>query len=322
MKESLGSLHFNENGGLILSSSYLSYQHWKGYIGLLTPVETDELIKSAKPFNLCNFKVGRCIESGVNQARWISNERFILGTDNGEIMMYTNINDQKSQEVMIKQEHDSMVLSLATNMNSEIALSGSDDSKIKVWDLNDEVSIKTLKGHDSAVCSLTFKPTCTKTFLSCSEDNRALMWDTRNLEKPAYRIPHNFNGFPSASAWSKLDTNLFALGSETGQLCVFDVRNIRSNESVASVKSNSSLIRSVGFNVSSNLIATASEDCRTLVYKLTHETTLEEIYENSEHSDYITDLAWHPQNSSEHLTSEYLTISWDGTIKKHLVKTN
>lgn len=125
----------------------MTYQHWKGYVGIVTPEEKDELIKSAEAFSLLNFKKGRCLESGVNQARWLSNERFVLGTDNGEIIMYSNLNDEKSQEVMIKQEHDSMVLCLATNLNSEIALSGSDDSKIKVWDLNDEVSIKTLKGN-------------------------------------------------------------------------------------------------------------------------------------------------------------------------------
>lgn len=314
MKESLGSLHFNESCELVLSSSYLTYQHWKGYVGLVTPEETDEIIQSTKHFSLTDCKKGRCLDSGVNQARWVSNDRFVLGTDNGEIIAYKNISD-KDQEVMVKQEHDGMVLCVATNMNSEIALSGSDDSKIKVWDLNDEVSIKTLKGHDSAVCSLTFNPTCTKTFVSCSEDNRALLWDTRNLEKPAYRIPHKFSGFPSASAWSKLDTNLIALGSETGQLCVFDVRSMRLNQSFASVRSNNSLIRSVNFNTTSNWIATASEDCRTLVYKLVDETTLEKLYENSEHNDYITDLAWHPRNSSD-----YLTISWDGTIKKHTVK--
>ena len=127
------------------------------------------------------------------------------------------------------------------------------------------------------MCSLTLKPRCTQTFISCSEDNRALLWDTRNLEKPAYRISHNFNGFPSASAWSKLDTNLIALGSETGQLCIFDIRNMKPNQSVASVKSNSRLIRRVDFNTTSNLVATAAEDCKTQVYKLTTDLNLEKM---------------------------------------------
>ena len=141
-------LLFKIDAELILSSSYLTYQHWKGYIGLLTPDETDELIKSVKPLNLRDLSSGKSVDSGINQARWISNERFVIGTDNGEVMLY-KLNNQKSvfyELSMVKQEHDSMVLCVATNFNSEIALSGSDDSKIKVWDLNEEMSIKTLKG--------------------------------------------------------------------------------------------------------------------------------------------------------------------------------
>jgi hypothetical protein len=37
-------------------------------------------------------------------------------------------------------------------------------------------------------------------------------------------------------------------------------------------------------------------------------------YENIEHNDFITDLSWNPQKNSE-----YLTLSWDGMIKKHIV---
>ncbi len=37
-------------------------------------------------------------------------------------------------------------------------------------------------------------------------------------------------------------------------------------------------------------------------------------YENSEHKDYVTDLSWNPLDCNE-----YLTASWDGTIKKHLI---
>ena len=37
-------------------------------------------------------------------------------------------------------------------------------------------------------------------------------------------------------------------------------------------------------------------------------------YENSDHRDYVTDLAWNPLD-----INEYLTSSWDGTIKKHKI---
>lgn len=221
------------------------------------------------------------------------------------------------EKIMVKQEHDSLVLCFATSFNSDIALSGSEDSKIKVWDLKNELSIRTYKAHESAVCSLSLNPSCNKSFISCSEDYRALIWDTRK-ENPAILIPQN-DGYPSASAWSSLDNNLIALGSENGQLTIYDIRNIKLDQKFATIKASERLIRRVEFNPRHKMIATGSEDCRTEVFQLNYssvanESNLERIYQNSEHNDYVTDLAWNPLNSNE-----YLTSSWDGTIKKHQV---
>ena len=152
---------------LILSSSYLTYQHWIGFVGLLNKPEIDDIVKSEKSCLLSSLKTGKSNDSGVSQARWISNERFVAGTDNGEVILYKvkrenmyetvmvkHEHDSLVKEepenmyetVMVKHEHDSLVLSLATNLNSHIALSGSSDTRIKVWNLNNELSIRTFKG--------------------------------------------------------------------------------------------------------------------------------------------------------------------------------
>lgn len=134
---------------LILSSSYLTYQHWIGFIGLLNKSEIDEIVKLQKPFMLSSLKTGKSNESGISQARWISNERFITGTDNGEVVLYKMNKEEPEnmyETLMTKHEHDSLVVSLATTFDSHIALSGSSDSRIKVWNLNDELSTRTMKG--------------------------------------------------------------------------------------------------------------------------------------------------------------------------------
>lgn len=320
MDEFIGSIDFNEKAELILSSSYLTYQHWIGFIGFLTKSETNELICKSRTFMLSSLKSGKSINSGVNKAKWISNETFLTGTDNGEVMLFKVNKEPENlyESIMYKHEHDSMVLCLAANFNSQIALSGSDDSKIKIWSLNDEISIKTYKGHEHAVCSLSMNPSCSQTFVSCSEDNRTIIWDSRK-ESPAVFIPHKFNGYPSASSWSALNPNLIAIGSENGQLGIFDIRNMRSNQTFALIKAHDRLIRKIEFNSKKNLIATASEDCKTHAYKLNYssvvnESNLEKIYQNNEHNDYITDLSWNPLD-----TCEFLTSSWDGTLKKHLI---
>lgn len=324
MDEFLGSIDFNERGELLLSSSYLTYQHWIGFVSFIDKTETDKIISNGKSCMLSSQKTGKSLSSGISQAKWVCNDKFLAGTDDGEVMLFKLNKEPENlyENLMVKHEHDSIVLCLATVMNSEIALSGSDDSKIKMWNLKDELSIRTYKGHDSAVCSLVFNPTCNQTFISCSEDNRAIMWDTRK-ENPACLIPHSFKGHPSACSWSNLDTNLFAMGSENGQLGVFDVRKIRTEKPfLASIKSNQGLIRNISFNPKKNIIATASEDCKTEVYRFNNssvlnESNLEKIYQNAEHNDYVTDIAWNPLDHNE-----YLTSSWDGSIKKHLIVSN
>lgn len=116
-------------------------------------------------------------------------------------------------------------------------------------------------------------PKCADVFLSCSEDNTALFWDLRK-EKPASLIPHQFKGHPSSSAWSSHDANLIAIGTENGHLAIFDVRNMKSNQSFATIKSNDRYIRRVEFNPRNNVIATASEDCKTQVYRLNNSSVL------------------------------------------------
>jgi WD40 repeat protein len=245
---------------------------------------------------LSSLKTGKSMTSGISQARWVSNENFLAASDNGEVMLYKLNKEPENmyESIMLKLEHDSIVTCLATNFNSDIALSGSEDCKIKMWDLKDELSIKTFKGnfsravpviilqflnkffqkyqaHESTVFSLSLNPKCAQTFLSCSDDNRALIWDTRK-ETPAFRIPHKFKGHPSACDWSSFDSNLIAIGSENGQVGVFDVRYLEATQTFAMAKTNERLIRKVEFNPRNSSIATGSEDCHTQVYKLNHDS--------------------------------------------------
>ena len=88
---------------------------------------------------------------------------------------------------------------------------------------------------------------------------------------------HGLSGYPSCCSWSKLESNLIAFGSETGQLAIFDVRSITQKPMISSQVHNR-LIRSVHFSPNLDLIATASEDCQTKLFKINKtENTLKEM---------------------------------------------
>jgi WD40 repeat protein len=89
---------------------------------------------------------------------------------------------------------------------------------------------------------------------------------------------HCLSGYPSCCSWSKLDSNFIVLGSETGQLAIYDVRSITQKPMISSQVHNR-LIRSVHFSPNLDLIATASEDCKTKLFKVnkTTENSLKEM---------------------------------------------
>lgn len=76
-------------------------------------------------------------------------------------------------------------------------------------------------------------------------------------------------GYVSALAWSHVDINQIVIGSQTGELVLFDIRSLKP---LNSSKVHKRLIRRVSYNNRANIIATASEDCETLALKITNES--------------------------------------------------
>lgn len=120
---------------------------------------------------LSSLKTGKSLDSGACSADWTNDKSFLIGTDNGEVMLYKLTDQSESfyQNLMTKKEHDGLVTSLATCYDSNLALSGAEDARIKLWDLSEELSMNTFNGHDYAVCSLSLNPNNNQTFVSCSE---------------------------------------------------------------------------------------------------------------------------------------------------------
>ncbi|CAF0874798.1 unnamed protein product [Brachionus calyciflorus] len=311
MDEFIGSIQFNQNGDLLLSSSYLTFQSWTGFIGVLPKSD----ISNNSKILLSKLRIKKKFHSAPSVARWTTNESILIGNDSGdvELLNLSESSEDNFEVVMSKCQHDGIVTCLDTKFDSNLALSGSDDATIKVWDLNESMSKHTYRAHDFSITSLTFKPNETDCFISTSQDYKSLLWDTRK-DKPALNFKHNLTGFPSCSAMSTNDLNMIVLGSEFGELGVYDVRNLSQN---MIRKVHDRLIRQIKIN-QKNLIATVSEDCTTKVSQVVKPSVLNEmdlktIY-SCKHGDYVTGIDWDLRNDSE-----FVTCSWDGFVKTHLI---
>ena len=60
-------------------------------------------------------------------------------------------------------------------------VSGSDDNRLKVWDAQTDQETLTLKGHSTAVFSVSFSPDG-KRIVSGSSDKTLKVWDISSLD--------------------------------------------------------------------------------------------------------------------------------------------
>ena len=69
-------------------------------------------------------------------------------------------------------------------------ISGSNDHKIKVWDANTGVCLRTLTGHEYLVRALSFDPRSGR-LVSGSYDKTVKVWDTARLERNVTSKPRH-----------------------------------------------------------------------------------------------------------------------------------
>ena len=88
--------------------------------------------------------------------------------------------------------HDQAVTSLAFHPSGSFLLTGSDDTKLKVWDLQEGRLFYTLHGHEGPVNACAFSP-AGDFFSSCATDSQAMVWRTNfdQLASPEISYPRS-----------------------------------------------------------------------------------------------------------------------------------
>ena len=161
---------------MLVSSSYLTFQYWLGFV---TRVSAEQLASPQQHDWQAPFMPsasGKHFDTGVCDARWLSADCFVVGTENGQLAVVatqsaTNSSTPPANDVngsgedsssalvsrppsyelkFTRQEHDHMVLCVDAAYGSSLAISGSHDAKIKVWDVEQELSTRTYAGSSSS----------------------------------------------------------------------------------------------------------------------------------------------------------------------------
>ncbi|KGL78741.1 Methylosome protein 50, partial [Tinamus guttatus] len=213
-----------------------------------------------------------------------------------------------------KYEHDDIVMAVSVLANSTHAVSGGRDFCVKVWELPEEAVLHSYRAHTASVTCVASCPGKDTVFLSCGEDNRTLLWDTR-CPKPATRIAvclltvcSACSYLPTSVMWHPQNSDIFALGDENGTVALVDTKM---PDSALSAAVHSRSITGFAFSAhSSPFLASISEDCSVAVL----DSNLSEVFRNRSHQDFVKGLSWSPSDNTL-LT----TVGWDHQVLHHNV---
>uniref|UniRef100_A0A663MIZ8 Methylosome protein WDR77 n=2 Tax=Athene cunicularia TaxID=194338 RepID=A0A663MIZ8_ATHCN len=207
-----------------------------------------------------------------------------------------------------KYEHDDIVMAVAVLASNNQAVSGGRDFSVKVWDLPQQSVLHSYRAHSGSVTCVASCPGKDTVFLSCAEDSRTLLWDTR-CPKPATRIVCSAcNHLPTSVMWHPQKSDIFALGDENGTVALVDTKN---PDSALSSTVHARSITGFAFSThSSPLLASISEDCSVAVL----DSDLSEVFRNRSHRDFVKGLSWSPSDNAL-LT----TVGWDHQVLHHTV---
>jgi WD40 repeat protein len=103
------------------------------------------------------------------------NDRLLLGSSNGPIKVW-DIGGSAPVALMDLEGHTGHTMSIDASDTSNVALSGSSDKYVRLWDLRTGQCVRVMEGHASPVFSVSMDSAC-KTAVSGSGDATVKLWD-------------------------------------------------------------------------------------------------------------------------------------------------
>ncbi|ELU13024.1 hypothetical protein CAPTEDRAFT_208847, partial [Capitella teleta] len=155
-------------------------------------------------------------------------------------------------------EHSDIALTIDVNADRTKAVSSGIDGRVKIWDVEDFISVHTYKGQRLNVRRANPNEDVYRPF----QDSRLMLWDTRNV-KPACIIDSSFLPHKPSSVAGDSTGNLVAFGSDSGHVALWDMASKSLKGEVATVHSRN--VNRLTFSPHGSHLASASEDCTVCI---------------------------------------------------------
>jgi len=303
-------LEFGADGQLFLGTSNLNRRSWTGDIWWFDyPGDAPHRDRA---------KAGYRIDSGIVRAKFLGNNKILLGLDSGGVLVLsTNTTKHETKGVPFHFfelhpplcEHDDRITDLdswkAEGENNLITVGM--DSRIVVWDKHLAVLHTYHPAHPTGILSVTCHPSNNSVFATAGLDGTINLWDTRE-DKPCTRLFSDPMLPPSVISWHPTLPEKILVGTKTGTVFNLDV----SSKAVSSqLPVMDREIKTMKWSPARpNLVALSGEDVTVSVLKVEGDD-LNIQYSNNSHSDFVHGLAWNPADG------QLWSAGWDKQVLHH-----
>ena len=251
----------------------------------------------------------------VNRARAMpqKNKSNIIATKcpNGEIHIFDYLKHPKKPiDMQVKPEmrltgHTKEGFGLNWSPLKEgYLISGSDDHRICVWDINSKNKnslLCTYESHLGVVEDVCFNKILENVFASCGDDRKMMIWDLRQ-QNPVYNVEAHVQEVNTID-FNPFNEYLILTGSNDKNCALWDLRNLK--KKLHNFKHHINDVISVKWNPHiMSMFASSSSDRRVDIWDLSNigkDTNNEEDFAPSEllfthggHTSRVADFDWNP----------------------------
>ncbi|XP_050671215.1 methylosome protein 50-like isoform X2 [Leptidea sinapis] len=290
---------------MLVGGSDFSGRYWDGNIYVSTISQEGEISTG-------NLEASINTIAGSADGCFLDNpQRIILCEDSGAIEVWSFVQDQNLwvQESHIE-EHDSAVLTIGCLVPNNLYVTAGADENIKAWDVKQMRSTRDYrKAHSHVISQVAVQPGSSDVFVTGSLDHEVKLWDYR-LQKSVSALVNN----DAVRCVQWLDEHHVMFGDEAGSLKLVDSRNIQDGKSTKTLHEFPVPVHKIEVERETKKMAVCCDNATILTFDASNKESLNIIYENSSHRNFVRGLAWDTANKNVLYSS-----GWDGLVKKHII---
>lgn len=248
---------------------------------------------------------------GLFDVTWAENHEnlIVAGAGDGSLLLF-DVKNSKGPLRAFK-EHSKEVNSVdwSQTRGENLVLTGSWDTQIKLWDINQPQSLNTYKGHSHIVYCVVWSPRIPGCFASASGDQSLRVWD-RRTGFPQIVIPAH-NAEILTCDWSKYDQNTIFTGSVDCSIKGWDIR--KPGEPVCQLLGHKFAVRRIKTSpFHGSVLASCSYDFTVRTWNINQPHPMETI---EHHTEFVYGLDF-----NLHIPGQLVDCGWDQKVRVYSPK--